>query len=163
MTVIEPSRPDRGSIELIEAASRQHRAVEAASSRRGSHLRRALRRRIIVTPTGHVEASSLCIEASSLASSLYVEASRPGLSCSTYLCDRAVFGEPSLHPAAIDGVLSQVDSPCPAPAPLVVVKQPEAVTMGDVLPGDTFDRNRVARAIRGVHIEMREVKHAGKT
>ena len=58
--------------------------------------------------------------------------------CSTYLCDRAAFGEPSLHPAAIDGVLPQVDSPCPAPAPLVVVKQPEAVTMGDVLPGDTL-------------------------
>ena len=43
-------------------------------------------RRSVVTPTGDVEASSLCIEASSLyieehrgASSLYVEASRPGL------------------------------------------------------------------------------------
>ena len=53
-------------------------------------------RRIIVTPSGDVEASSLCIEASSLCieerrayveptSSLYVEASRPGLSVGRFV------------------------------------------------------------------------------
>ena len=56
------------------------------------------------------------------------------------LMKKLAFGEPSLHPAAIDGVLSQVNSPCSAPAPLVVVTQPEAVTMGDVLPGDTLQK-----------------------
>ena len=72
----------RCSIKLIEAASSRRGCIEPSRLPFAS----SFMRRIIVTPTGDVEASSLCIEASSLyieehrgASSLYVEASRPGL------------------------------------------------------------------------------------
>ena len=64
-----------GIIEELSLASRRRGCVEPSRLPFAS----SFMRRSIVTPTGDVEASSLCIEASSLASSLYVEASRPGL------------------------------------------------------------------------------------
>ena len=60
--------------------------------------------------------------------------------CPVRVSVRATFGEPSLHPAAIEGVFSDCDSPCPAPAPLVVdttVESPPRVTME---PGATLQR-----------------------
>ena len=58
--------------------------------------------------------------------------------CPARVSVRATFGEPSLHPAAIEGVFSDCSSPCPAPAPLVVdttVESPSGVTMD---PGATL-------------------------
>ena len=93
----------RCSIKLIEAASSRRGCIEPSRLPFAS----SFMRRIIVTPTGDVEASSLCIEASSLyieehrgASSLYVEASRPGLWLPLEPCLRDVACERTCGDAA---------------------------------------------------------------